>query len=351
MAIEELDNMVQPVMQWISRNPSRDDASAKGNAFIQQFPPERALKIAAKLSYANPFFVPDIPEDAARNLRLSMEQFAEFAMRAKMTARRADQPNILLACAPKSASTFIHAALTKALKLPTACLFAATLDWGSAAVFGSNLREQEPDELSLIRNGLNGRGYVAQHHTRCSPYLSRLLTAYNIRPIVTHRNIFDTVVSMDDMCMEWRANPASIDHGYFGDGLPSNYQHLDRADRLMILAHRHTAWLVQFYITWKRCERIGFVKPLWISYEQDFLGSKSVLAARIADLVGNRYADAAAIESALEDRSAGKSKRLNQGVPGRGRDLPDDVRAYILSTAGYYRDDEDMTALIGPELA
>jgi hypothetical protein len=90
---------------------------------------------------------------------------------------------------------------------------------------------------------------------------------------------------------------------------------------------------------------MGLTKPLWVSYEQDFLGDKQLLAKRIADFAG--IGDATAIAAALEDRNGGKSKRLNQGVAGRGHDLPDEVRDYILSVAGYYRDDEDLTALIG----
>jgi hypothetical protein len=344
-ATNDLENMLEPVMQWLARNTDHADMTKKGNVFIGNLPPDKGLHAASMLSYANPFFLPSVTDDMAAELALSLDTFAEYIMRAKLTIKRSRQPNILIACAPKSASTFLHAALTRALNLPSACLFAATLDWGSAALHGSALREQEPDELSLIRNGLNRRGYVAQHHTRCSPYLAMLLSTYHVRPIVTHRNLFDTMISLDDMVMDWRSRAGSIDNGYFADALPSNFEHRDRADRLMILAQRLTAWFVQFYVSWKKCERIGVTKPLWISYEQDFLGDKAVLARRIADFC--EVGDVRTIEAALGDRSAGKAKRLNQGVAGRGRDLPDEVRDYILSVAGYYSDDEDLTPLIG----
>jgi hypothetical protein len=339
--------LVRPMMTWISTNTDPEDMRIKADLFIKDFSPEKALSIASALSFANPFFVPDIPDAPARQLAVSLENFAEFSMRAKLTAKHADQSNILVACAPKSASTFIQSALIKGLELPQACLFTPTLDWGSAAALGANLREQEPDELSLMRNGLNARGYVAQHHSRCSPYLARLLGVYNVKPIITHRNIFDTVVSMDDMVMEWRSNPNSSQFGYFNDGMPTNFQTLSREDRLLILAQRWTPWLVQFYVTWKKCEKQGLTKPLWISYEQDFLGDKQVLANRIADFVGRDRADPDKIAAALADTSDGKAKRINQGVAGRGRDLPAEAREHILSTAGYYSDDEDLTPLIG----
>lgn len=339
------EDMLESVMVWLARNPDHADMTIKGNAFIGDMPPEKGLRAASMLSYANPFFLPSVTERMAGELAVSVDMFAEYMMRAKLTIKRSAQPNILIACAPKSASTFLHSALIRSLGLPPACLFASTLDWNSAAIHGSALREQEPDELSLIRNGLNGRGYIAQHHSRCSPYLGMLLKTYKIRPIVTYRNLLDTMVSIDDMVMEWRSRPGTLDHGYFSDALPANFERRDRADRLMILADRLTAWFVQFYISWKKCEAAGYVNPLWISYEQDFLGDKAALAARIAAFAG--IGDADIIAAALADKSDGKVRRVNKGIAGRGRDLPDAVRDHIMSVAGYYSEDEDMTPLIG----
>jgi len=339
------ETRVRPMMVELSQTADRPAMLNKGNQFIRQFPPEKALGIASAMAFANPLFLPDIPDGPARDLAVPLEKFAEFALRAKLTIRHTNQANILVACAPKSASTFIQAALIKALGLPQACLFTATFDWASAARLGAALREQDPDELSMMRNGLNQRGYVAQHHTRCSPYQARLLETYNVRPIITHRNIFDTVVSMDDMVMEWRS-VANAD-GYFADAMPTNYQTLPREDRLLILAQRWTPWLVQFFVSWKKCERAGLTKPLWIAYETDFLGDKQVLATRIADHIGRDRADPDKIAAALEDTSEAKAKRINQGIAGRGRDLPSEVREHILSAAGYYADDEDLTPLIG----
>jgi hypothetical protein len=346
-AASELSQSMRPMMRKLSCETDRTVMQAEANRFIRRFPPEAALKVASALSFANPFFVPDVPDDAARQLKLSLEQFAEFTMRAKMTAKRAVQPNILVACAPKSASTFLQAALSKSLDLGGACLFTATMDWASAGALGANLREQEPDELALIRNGLNGKGYVAQHHARCSPYLARILSLYNVRPVVTYRNLADTIVSMDDMVMEWRAGMPAAQKGFFADALPTDYDRLDRSDRLMILAHRWTPWLVQFYVTWRRCARLGLTQPLFVSYENDFLGDKGLLAERLADFIGHDIANAARIEAALADTSESRAKRINKGVAGRGAELPVAVRDYINMAAGWFAEDEDLSPLLG----
>jgi hypothetical protein len=345
---EDLDREIGPFMRKISFVGDPRQLSEMCHEFLFRFPPQRGLEVASALTFANPFFMADIPEENARQLAVNLELFAEIVMRAKLTAARAPQSNILVACAPKSASTFIQDALRAGLNLPAASLFTATYDAGSGSALGANLREQEPDELALIRNGLNKRGYVTQMHMRCSPYAARLLNAYNIRPIVTYRNLFDTIVSVDDMQCEWRRAPGGTTASYyFNDGLPGNFLSLDREDRLMILAQRHTTWFLQFYMSWKKCERLGLTKPLWVSYDSDFLGDKQVLAQRVIDFLGVDGSSVIRLTNAFEDKSNAGSKRLNKGVAGRGKDMPQAVRDFILRAADYYREDEDLSPLVG----
>jgi hypothetical protein len=344
---DTLEAEIGPFLEKFSMVLWPDEIRRLGHEFLARFPSQRRLEIASALTWANPFFIADIPGDAAAKLFLNINQFAEFTMRAKLTAQRAQQLNVLVACAPKSASTFIEAALRKALDLPSAGLFTATTSAYSGSTLGANLREQEPDELALIRNGLNGKGYVAQHHSRCTPYVAMLLKTYNIRPIVTHRNLFDTIVSLDDMMCGYRKGEPDDAKYYFSDGLPANYGALDREERLTITAQRNTAWFIQFYVSWKKCERIGLVKPLWISYEDDFLGDKVLLAERVSQYLGAEVADVEKLAEAFADKRDAGARRFNKGVSGRGRDMPQSVRDIILKTAHYYRDEEDLTPLIG----
>ncbi len=344
---ENLEQEIRPFLTEISMLDDPALVSKRCHAFLYRFPPERGLEIASLLTYANPFFLPEIPAESARQIAADLELYAETVMRAKLTATRARQLNVLVACAPKSAPTFIQDALCKALNLPVGGLSTATMDATSGSMLGANLKEQEPDELALIRNGLNMRGYVAQHHARCSPYLARLLSAYKVRPIITHRNILDTIVSMDDMVMEWRAPNAAASVYYFNDGMPGNFHTRDRDDRLMMLAQRWTAWLVQFYISWKKVEQMGLIKPVWVSYETDFLGDKQLLAARISAHLGVDMAATARLAHAFEDRTDAGAKRLNKGVAGRGQDVPVKVREQVLRIAGFYRDEQDITPLVG----
>ena len=344
---EDLDREIGPFMRKISMVFDPKQLHDLSHELLYRVPPERGLELASALTFANPFFMADIPEGNAAQLAVNLELFAEIIMRAKLTAARAQQTNVLVACMPKSASTFIQDALRNALALPAAGLFTATFTAASGSGLGGNLREQEPDELALLRNGLNQRGYVAQHHTRCSPSVARLLQTYNVQPIVTYRNILDIIVSANDMIEEWRAAPGAEDQHYFNDGLPGNFARLDRADRLMILAQRHTPWLLQFYISWKKCEKMGLTKPLWISYDQDFLGDRPQLAKRIVDHLGLDGSAMIRLANAFEDKSNPDGKRINKGVAGRGKDVPVAVRDLVMRMADYYREDEDLSPLLG----
>lgn len=325
-------------------NPAMIQMAAR--EFLGRYPADRRLALASALSWANPFYLPEMSDEVARSLAVNSNMIAELTMRAKLTASRAPQLNVLLACAPKSASTFIAGALQTALGLPSAALFASTPRIRAVSQMGGNLREQEPEELALIRNGLNGVGYVAQHHSRCSPYLALLLRTYNVRPIVTHRNLFDTFVSLDDMIMGYRSDKDSDSGFYFSDGLPASYGKLDLEDRLTILVQRNTAWFIQFFVSWKKCERANLAQPLWVSYENDFLADKQGLAGRVIQHLGLDDEAAAKLLVAFEDKTDGAAKRLNKGVAGRGRAMPDSVRAIIERTAHYYRDEEDISPLL-----
>jgi len=338
---------IQEMLQFISEVTDPLEIKLAGQAFMEKAPPERAVEFAAALSFGNPFYIPNVSAENAGQLAISVHQFAELIMRARVTCHHADQANILVACAPKSASTFIWGSLTRAAGLPGVSLAAAAMSPQSTSRLGMNLREQETDELALIRNGINGMGYVAQHHIRCTPYLCRQMQLYRIKPIVTYRNYFDTLVSLDDMFLEWRPAGPGSDLNFFDDGLPSNYVDMDREDRLHLLADRSTVFYIQFYLTWKKCEAMGLVEPLWVSYEKDFQGDKTILAERIAEFVGENHIDAARLAEQFGTTDPDKALRLNKGTVGRGKDIPQSVRDKVHGIFRRYDAEGDFSELLG----
>lgn len=344
-----LDHLIREFMSAIANNPDVAQVRRKSDEFIQKFPPQRALSVAAALSYAYPFYVPTMDDGSAGRLALSLSQLTELVLRTRLTASRARQPNVLLACAPKSASTFIAAALCRAMEVNQVSLALPTYTPPSSSVLGANLRNQETDELALMRHGLNGIGYVAQHHVRCTPYLCRQIELYNIRPIVTIRNYFDTLMSLDDMFLGWRQVKKSGNPHYFDDGLPTNYASMDPVDRYHVLVDANCIWYVQFLLNWRKCEAAGLVKPLWVSYEKDFLSDKAGLGQRIAEFVGHEFVNPERIVESFGDTSDGKRLRLNKGVSGRGSELPAVIRDKVHGIMGRYRSEGDLSPLLGED--
>jgi hypothetical protein len=350
-AANDLDGQIRPMMSWMSRNPDGREMLDVGNEFILRFPPQRALVVASAMSLANPFFLPNVPDQAANDLAVPLEDFAEIIMRAKLTARKAKQNNVLIAAAPYSGADLILSALVRAADLPEACLYATTLDGEAATAQGGNLREQEIDELALIQNGLNMRGYSALQAVRCTPYMARLLATYGVKPIVTSRSIADTLASLEEAALAARATPDGLYPAYFADGLPAGFHRLPREERLTLIAHRWTPWLVQFFVSWRICAREGLAQPLFLTYEEDMLGDLDLLAARIADYVGYDVADIDTVARVFADPDNAAARSLKTDPAGRGADLPAPVAAFIQASIDDYRDDVDLTPLVGASLA
>lgn len=332
------------ISQVASLSP-HGDLAKKCDEFIMSFPPEDALAIAALIGAANPFYLPNIPDKHLEQLKVNPEQFLNALMRTRLTLKNSHDLNILVACMPKTASTFTQEALIKGFSLSAANLMAAAT---AASGLGANAMEQEPDEVALILSGLSKTGYVAQHHMRMSPYVAAMLNRFNVKPIVLFRNILDILVSMDDMILSDRKKMGDDVMHFSNDSLPRNFHLLDRNERLTIIALLKVSWLVQFYVSWKKYASHGLIKPLWVSYEKDFLGDKKMLVARIIAHLGQQdKVNPNKVLKAFLDESDADKKRINKGVTGRGADAPDNVKEMVKIAAGAFSDEIDMTPIIG----
>jgi hypothetical protein len=338
------EQAIRPTMQAIAGEADMEAMNEAANGFIRAFPPERGISIATAMSYANPFFLPAIPDALVGRVAIPIETYGEVVLRAKLTAARAQNRNILVAGAPGSAGPALQAALAKALLLPEATLSAAVMDADSAVRLGGALREQEIDELSLIRNGLNGAGYVAGQPVRANPYSLQLLSLYGVDAIVTFRSLFDTIIALDEAVMARRALPESAFGRYFDDGMPKNFHRLDAEARHVMLARRHVTWLVNFYISWKKCARAGLARPLFLSHEADVLGDRALLAARIADHLGLGIEEETRLAVVLIGRESAAA--LHADRPGRGAGLCEAAVEEVMRVVSLYSTEEDLTPLL-----
>lgn len=287
--------------------------------FLYRHPPQRGLELAAGMSWANPFFLPNIPRDSLGALAIDRATFAELVMRAKLTAAKGDSLRILVASAPFAAPSFFADGLSLALGLTPADFFAAATD---PEKLGSSTLDQEPDEFALVREGLlPGPGVIASHAARATTYAARLLNRYEVSPIVVFRDVADTLAAMDEALMRGEA-PAAI-----AAALPAGYITLKREPRLLLLAGRFGAWIGDFERSWIRAAQEGMARPLFLSYEADFLGDRHLLARKIAGFLGPK-ANAMKLAAVLDDREITPA--------GAGADLPAAVREMLAATSEAY---------------
>lgn len=301
------------------------------------------------LCVQNPFFKLTEAEAEALSAHLGPQPLAGL-LSARHRAMAGPGARYVVFCMPKSGSSFLKAALAHALELPVVSL----TSFGNteiSSLFGMNGREQEIDELALVKSALVApKGFVAQHHTRCTPYLGLQMAIYGVKPIVSLRNIPDALVSFDDMMMAGRA--AHDPDAWLVDSpfaLPAGYAGLAPEDRYRILAASLGVWLIQFHLSWMRVRRQGFVAPLVIRYEEDVL-DPARLTLRLTDALGLNDAQTARLR-AFADRPDPVRSRLNVGAAGRGRELiAPDIRDSLGAYARAFADEippDDIAYLLG----
>jgi hypothetical protein len=258
-------------------------------------------------------------------------------------------PKYVVFCMPKSGSSFVQSALAHALQLP----FVSLTTFGKASTsshFGMNGREQELDELALVKSAVTApTGFVAQHHTRYTSYLSLQAQLYGLTPIVTVRNALDCIVSFDDMMLDWRANRRNV--FWMADAqfaLPRDYETLDDDARYTLLTHSFGVWLINFYLSWKRGQRQRLISPVMIRYEDHVLDREKLVEElsvrlRLSNEQRRRLRDYA--EAPDREKS-----RLNVGQRGRGdARLPDHLKDFLANYARMFAgelDDEDIRYLV-----
>lgn len=125
-------------MQILSCIPDAQTACWMGTEFLAQLAPQDLQEATVALSHVHPFFLPDIDNDAAENLKLCLGRFAETVLQARLTANRAKNLNLLVAGTPGSADIVGHA-LRRPLGLRSANLVTMAYSDYSASLFGANL--------------------------------------------------------------------------------------------------------------------------------------------------------------------------------------------------------------------
>mgnify|MGYP002789618346 CR=1 FL=1 len=149
---------------------------------------------------------------------------------------------LLLACQPKTASTFLANHLSLAGGGRTVSL-----------VPGYDRREQEISEFRIMR--YRPRWYpvvVAQHHIRYSEETGRLIKKYNLGVIVLTRDLFDAIASIRDHVR--RESPVAPMMYLTSEMLAMSDSELE-----VFIAEFAIPWYLNFYMSWRRFEGATFI--------------------------------------------------------------------------------------------
>ncbi len=221
--------------------------------------------------------------------------------------------HVLVACMPKSASTFISSAIA----------FAADLKFVNL-IPSYGRREQELCEICLAQNA--ELDYVAQQHIKHSSWTEELCRDHDISIIVLIRSLFDVVVSIrDHVHRESPVNPI-----FYIDK-----QHLSRdpAELEHMIAMLAIPWYINFYMGWRGS------KSARIFMYEDFVVDPGKV---VGDMLAFAGIDAspARVAAGLE-KARSKGSRINVGKPGRGMDLRPETVGMILDMLAAYPEIQD----------
>ena len=200
--------------------------------------------------------------------------------------------HVLIACMPKSGSTYLHALLRDITGLPDGCVS----EWG----------DQNEGDICERRLRRLKRRSVMQQHLKATETNLMWMVKYNVRPIVQIRSLFDVVPSIHDHLKHAKA------------GLPCgcicrDFWHMNWEDRCEYLIQTHLPWYFNFLISWR--EAVAEIEICSIAYEDLFSDQVGSLT-RVLDFY-RIHASQEQIAAAIA-RASKCDTRFNVGVAGRG---------------------------------
>ena len=219
-------------------------------------------------------------------------------------------PRFLVACMPKSGSTFLTVTIASLPGLKQRSL-----------IRHGGRREQELDPGKLRKHSRSS--YAAQHHVRYNEGTKWAIERFNLLPIVLTRDIFDVCISLKD---HFRREGVENPMGYVNVGM-TDWED----DRLeLYIAQMIIPWYFNFYLTWLDAEW-----KISVNYTE-LKNSPGEALERIIREAGLSFTSEN-VDAAIEKASNGQTRK-NASIEGRGISLNQRAREHIFSLAAHYPD-------------
>ena len=209
----------------------------------------------------------------------------------------------LIACMPKSGSSFLKEALC------------ALTGWADTPLTFAYLQNEQEIYLPYLQRAA-ASDTVTQQHCRATAPNVQILQAFGIRPVVLVRRLEDIAVSLADFY-----DQGATSNSFFAEAWPG----LDRAAKLDLIVDHVMPWYAAFHASWERAARNDQLDCLMVSYEEMIADKPGTLAAIAGFLgLGKSEAECAAAVRAAEGDAA--RTRLNKGGAGRGAEALSDAQ-------------------------
>ncbi|KAA1421220.1 sulfotransferase [Nocardioides humilatus] len=237
---------------------------------------------------------------------------------------------VLVACMPKSGSTFLSAALSnlpgyrREHVVPSYARREQELSEAEIQrAFGATQTLRRAFDQGLLVSPDRPRAWVAQNHVKHTHETQTLIDRYGIVPVCLVRNIYDILVSLRDHFVNDSPHTAAayVDESMIGWEPERMYA---------FLVDMAVPWYLHFYVSWAKAEQ-----KVLVTYE-DLIADPHSELRRILK-AGQLPWNNDGIADALEKASGG-NVRKNVGTTGRGEVIGPDLRARVESYCNYYPD-------------
>ncbi len=224
-------------------------------------------------------------------------------------------PHLLIACQPKSGSTFLKNALCEVTGFRDLFLFHAS---------GQN--EQDLFYPALLEFATVPT--VTQQHCRASEANLQIMQAFGLKAVVLVRDLADVIISLRDFYSQ-----GAILGTFFH---PDVWMPLTLERQADLIIDHVIPWHLQFLASWQQADKERRVPVLWMTYAE-LMSDKAAAVGKVLDWHGLNAPEGKISAAFAALAGEPRKNRFNKGVSGRGREgLTAGQQSRIRQLASYF---------------